>query len=184
MDTKFNELKNKYDTSNTGYIIMGSSGIGKSHFSNTYYRHNKKITISSDRLIKYISGKKFSIENWLKIYNSKIKTYSNILQIAKQHGFKILCSPAFYNLIPDAIVILPWKTHLQYLKKKNNINLNIIKISLVRLKQLSKDHNIKIFTSIQDAVNYCENKSKNTISNNEFILLVIMILLIIKLYKN
>lgn len=184
MYINFNKLKTKYVSDNNGYIIMGSPGIGKSYFSKTHYKNNKKITISSDILIKHTSGKVFSIEEWIKNYNNKITTYSNILKKTKQNGFKILSHPGFYNLIPDAIVILPWTTYKQYLQNRPDIQMSHVRLNIIKLRKLSTDHNIKIFSSIQDAVNYCENRSKNTISNIEYILLVIMIVLIVKLYKN
>jgi hypothetical protein len=78
------------------------------------------------------------------------------LYMGKAHGLRII--GANYKIfVPDAIVIIPTKLHKEYLKKRT---LDVTKVNKIKndLKKMAKKHNVPIFPSIQEAVDFLENK--------------------------
>lgn len=115
--TKFYEaLAKEYIVHKQGFFILGPSGVGKSH----YYRHQnqgEKHWIDADRVWRWSKAmpkgawweKGFQI-----IYDVESKC-DVITQESKKQGFWLIGSSNRW-LMPDAIVIPHWKTHVKQIK--------------------------------------------------------------------
>ena len=174
------QLKENYNTYNRGYIITGyfnkKTSFSKKESNNKYKYLMSSVILSLAFKNKIDLGK---INN--EIHN-KIKTIYNDVRKA---GFRILDNVTDYNYIPkyipDAFVIPVFNKHISILE--NDIDKSLIRTHRNTLKQIAnkkytlnydepetgqsiiqKKYRIVIYKSLQESVDYCENK----INTNSF----------------
>lgn len=163
----YNELKKEYITHNKGYFIYGPSGVGK-----TYFINNQKVKNWIDGDILWEATKAFPHGDWWNWSGEEIDTIERradvITEQAKKQGFWII-GASCVNIIPDAIVIPHFKTHLKYIKHRETHNydggiksddLNKIKRNRKYFSRFAKD-GVPIFKSVDEAVYYIENQKNN-----------------------
>lgn len=163
----YNKLKQEYITHDKGYFIYGPSGVGK-----TYFINNQKEKNWIDGDILWGATKAFPKEDWWNFSGDKIDEVERradvITEQAKRQGFWII-GASCVNIIPDAIVIPDFETHLEYIKYRENHNydggiksddLEKIKKNREYFSRFSKD-GVPIFKSVSEAAYYLENKKDN-----------------------
>ena len=160
----YNDLKKKYITHKKGYFIYGPSGVGK-----TYFINNQKEKHWIDGDILWSATKAFPNGDWWNLSGDEIDAIERradiITEQAKKLGFWIIGASSV-NMIPDAIVIPDFKTHLKYIQHRENNNydggiksddLEKIKRNREYYSRFQKD-GIPIFKSVDEAVYYIENQ--------------------------
>lgn len=160
----YNELKKTYITHNKGYFIYGPSGVGKTYFIN---KQKEKNWIDGDVL--WEAAKAFPNDDWWNRSGKEIDAIERradvITEQAKKLGFWIIGASSV-NVIPDAIVIPEFETHLKYIKYRENHNydggmkgnnLDKIKHNREYFSRFAKD-GVPIFKSVDEAVDYIENR--------------------------
>ncbi len=163
----YDELKKEYNTHNKGYFIYGPSGVGK-----TYFINNQKVKNWIDGDILWEATKAFPNGDWWNWPGEEIDTIERradvITEQAKKQGFWIM-GASCVNIIPDAIVIPEFKTHLKYIKHReaHNYDGGIKSDDLDKIKQTRKyfsrfaKYGVPIFKSVDEAVYYIENQKDN-----------------------
>ncbi len=168
----YEELKKEYITHSKGYFIYGPSGIGKTYFIN---QQKEKKWIDGDLL--WSITKAFPDGDWWNWSGEEIDQIERradvITEQAKQLGFWIIGASSV-NMIPDAIVIPDLKTHLDYIKHRESHNydggiksddLDKIKRNRKYFSRFEKD-GVPIFKSVDEAVDFLENKMDNEHHSN------------------
>ncbi len=163
----YNELKKEYTTHKKGYFIYGPSGVGK-----TYFINHQKIKNWIDGDILWSITKAFPDGDWWNWSGKEIDTIERradvITEQAKKLGFWIIGASAV-NLIPDAIVIPDFKTHLSYIKcrEENNYDGGMTSEDLDKIKKNRayysrfKKNGVPVFKSVEEAVSFLENQKDN-----------------------
>lgn len=163
----YNELKKEYITHKKGYFIYGPSGVGK-----TYFINNQKVKNWIDGDILWSAAKAFPDGEWWNLSGDEIDAIERradvITEQAKKLGFWIIGASSV-NMIPDAIVIPDFETHLKYIQYRENNNydggiksddLDKIKRNREYYSRFQKD-GVPIFKSVDEAVDYIENQMDN-----------------------
>lgn len=163
----YDELKQKYITHEKGLFIYGPSGIGKTH----YIKHQKENNwIDGDVLWEACNA--FPKGDWWNLNGEEIDTIERradvITEQAKKLGFWIIGASSV-NMIPDAIVIPDFDTHLKYIKyrEEHNYDGGIKSNDIEKIKRNReyfsrfKENDVPIFTSVDDAVLYLQNQQNN-----------------------
>ena len=160
----------KYRIHQKGCVIFGAPGIGKTtYIINQKLKDGKKDWIDTDDLL----GKKGTNAHFNSVNNNPSSDAFKLnylrcdysLELCKSLGFRII-GALFWKYIPDAIVILSDSKHKEYLKKRKDLNLEMVNNVNKILRNIAKKHKVPIFNTIEDAVNYCNKKLDNTFSNN------------------
>ncbi len=116
----FDDLAEKYVRHNKGLFILAPSGSGKTYFVD---RQTKKHWIDGDYLWPAANAD-LSSDEWsydvaqVDGINAKSDVITNE---AKKLGFWIIGSSNKF-IIPDAIVLPPWDTHVEYVRKRQGDN--------------------------------------------------------------
>lgn len=163
----FNELQEQYIIHKKGFFIYGPSGVGKSYF----VRHQKENHwIDGDYLWEVCHA--FPKGDWWNLNGEEIDQIERradvITEQAKKLGFWIIGASSV-NMVPDAIVIPDFETHLGYIKYREEHNYdggmksdNIEKIKSNRdYFSRFKEQGVPIFTSVDEAVTYLQNQLDN-----------------------
>lgn len=163
----YNELKKEYKTHKKGFFIYAPSGSGKTHYIN----HQKEMNwIDGDVL--WNKAHAFPNDDWWTRSGEEMDTIERradvITEQAKKQGFWIM-GASCVNIYPDAIVILPLKKHLDYIKYRETHNYDggITSESIDRIKHCRKHfkrfskYGVPVFKSIEEAVNYLSNLEKD-----------------------
>jgi hypothetical protein len=169
----YNDLKKEYVTHNKGYFIYGPSGVGKTYFVN---HQKEKNWIDGDLL--WSLTKAFPAGDWWNWSGEKIDTIERradvITEQAKKLGFWIIGASSV-NMVPDAIVIPDFDTHLSYIKyRENNCydggiksdDLNKIKRNREHFSRFHKSDNVPIFKSVDEAVLFLQNQTDNELHSH------------------
>ena len=155
-------IKNKYKKFKKGYLIYGPPCIGKTYWMNNQ-KGKKKSWVDGDDFLLNINAINKNIWNNPDINSDNFKLqymradYGQFM--GKCYGLRIITSN-YYQLLPDAIIILDCKVHRKYINKRNTTPKfvkNILRIKK-ELLNMAKKHKIPKFTSVEEAVNYLENK--------------------------
>lgn len=160
----FDEIKKKYKTHERGLFVYGPSGIGKTYF----VEHQKeKNWIDGDTL--WVACNAFPKGEWWNLSSEEISSIERradvITEEAKKMGFWIIGASSV-NTIPDAIVMPDFETHLSYIKYRESHNydggmksndLDLIRENREYFSRFEKE-GVPVFTSIEDAVKYLENR--------------------------
>ncbi len=163
----YNELKKEYISHDKGYFIYGPSGVGK-----TYFINHQKVKNWIDGDVLWEAAKAFPNGDWWNWSGEEIDTIERradvITEQAKKQGFWII-GASCVNIIPDAIVIPDFETHLKYIKHRETYNydggiksddLDKIKRNREYFSRFAKD-GVPIFKSVDEAVYYIENQKDN-----------------------
>lgn len=163
----YEDLKEKYVTHTKGYFIYGPSGVGKSHFINN---QKEKNWIDGDILWEATGAfPKGDWWNWPIDDIDCIERRADIItEQAKKLGFWIIGASSV-NMIPDAIVIPDFETHLEYIKHRENNNYDggLTSEDLDKIKNTRKYYSrfkkngVPIFKSVDEAVSYIVNQKDN-----------------------
>lgn len=163
----YNELKQKYITHEKGLFIYGPSGVGK-----TYYINHQKVNNWIDGDVLWVACNAFPKGDWWNLSGENVDTIERradvITEQAKKLGFWIIGASSV-NMIPDAIVIPDFETHLKYIKYREEHNYdggiksdNLEKIKINReYYSRFKENGVPIFTSVDEAVLYLQNQQDN-----------------------
>lgn len=156
----YNELKKEYKTHKKGFFIYAPSGSGK-----TFFIKNQKEKDWIDGDVLWNKTHAFPCDDWWNRPGIEIDTIERradvITEQAKKLGFWIL-GASCVDIYPDAIVILPLKKHLEYIKYRETHNydggltsesIEKIKNNRKHFKRFSK-FGVPVFKSIEEAVNY------------------------------
>ena len=166
-----NYLKNtfsKFKTHEKGCVIFGAPGIGKTtYIINQKPKDGKKDWIDTDDLF----GKKGTNAHFNAVNKDPSSSAFKLnylrcdysLELCKSLGFRII-GALFWEYVPDAIVILSDAKHKEYLKKRKDLNLQMVNNVNQILRNIAKEHKVPIFNTIEEAVNYCNKKLDNTTS--------------------
>lgn len=164
----YNNLKQEYKTHKKGYFIYGPSGVGK-----TYFINNQKEKNWIDGDVLWDSCHAFPQGDWWNLSGAEIEFVERradiITEQAKRLGFWIIGASSV-NMIPDAIVIPNFETHLNYIKYRENHNYDggIKSDDLDKIKRNRdyyarfKEQGVPIFKSVDDAVDYIEKQLEKT----------------------
>jgi len=156
--TVFKTIDKIYNRHKKGIVILGPPGIGKS----TWIRNQPKVKgkkdwIDSDYLSFRMQLKHNLNRNNKDDFKLGMLRADYMLEQSKLMGYRII-GALFWEYDADAIVIPPLKQHLEYGKKRKDLNKNIIK----DMRKIYSDHakklKIPIFDSIDKAVEYTINK--------------------------
>ncbi len=163
----YNDLKKEYITHQKGFFIYGPSGVGKTYFVN---HQKEKNWIDGDLL--WYAAKALPDGDWWNLSGEEMDTIERradiITEQAKKLGFWIIGSSSV-NMIPDAIVIPDFETHLKYIKhrEKNHYDGGIKSDDLERIKKTRKrfsrftKYGVPVFTSVDEAACYLQNQLDN-----------------------
>lgn len=160
----YNDLKKEYITHKKGYFIYGPSGVGK-----TFFINNQKEKNWIDGDILWSATKAFPNSDWWNLSGNEIDAIERradiITEQAKKLGFWIIGASSV-NMIPDAIVIPDFETHLKYIqyRENNNYDGGIKSNDLEKIKRNREYYSrfkkvgVPIFKSVDEAVYYIENQ--------------------------
>ena len=164
----YNEIKKEYNTFKKGYFIYGPSGVGKS-----YYINNQKENNWIDQDYLCTKNNCFPSGAWWEGDDDTLDMIEKRMDIItdeyKRLGFRIIGASS-YDLVPDAIVIPPLDTHLEYIKlrEENNYDTGLKLKDMDKIKETrkyftryNKEDGIPIFESVDDAVSYLESLKDN-----------------------
>ncbi len=166
--TVWNELKQRYITHKKGLFIYGPSGIGK-----TYYVKHQKENNWIDGDVLWESCNAFPKGDWWNWSEEEIDSIERkadvITEQAKKLGFWVIGASSV-NMIPDAIVIPDFDTHLKYIKhrEEHNYDGGMKSDDIEKIKRNReyfsrfKEKGVPIFPSVDDAVLYLQNKLDKT----------------------
>ena len=151
----YSEYNKKYKKHKKGYVILGPPGIGKTTFIKKQ-TGKKKDWIDQDDLFCDLGVKWCKNKNNQKDFKLNYLRADYMSEQSKNLGYRII-GALYWNYIPDAIVIITPSLHKKYLK---NRKLDVKKVNIIKndLKEMAKEHNIPLFSSIQKAVDFLENK--------------------------
>lgn len=162
----YENLKKEYITHKKGFFIYGPSGVGKTYFIN---KQKEKNWIDGDVL--WEAGKAFPKGEWWNLSGDEIDSIERradiITEQAKKLGFWIIGASSV-NMIPDAIVIPDFETHLEYIKYRETHNYDggmksddIEKIKNNREYYSRFEKNgVPVFKSVDEAAFYLESLLK------------------------
>lgn len=164
-DAVYKKFMQEFIVHKRGFFIVAPSGSGKTHFVNS---QKVKHWIDGDRIWEATGAHpkhawwKEPLETILEIDQKS----DVITSECKKLGLWIM-GASNYWLLPDAIVIPPWSVQKKYIVNREMTNydggatsndfaqvLNHRKV----LKKMAKINKIKIFPSIEDAVEYLKTK--------------------------
>lgn len=163
----YNKLKQKYITHEKGLFIYGPSGVGK-----TYYIKHQQENNWIDGDVLWEACNAFPKDDWWNLSGEEIDTIERradvITEQAKKLGFWIIGASSV-NMIPDAIVIPDFETHFKYIKyrEEHNYDGGIKSDDIEKIKRNReyfsrfKEKGVPIFTSVDEAVLYLQNKQDN-----------------------
>ncbi len=164
----YNILKQKYITHKKGLFIYGPSGVGK-----TYYIKHQKENNWIDGDVLWEACNAFPKGDWWNLSGREIDMFERradvVTEQAKKLGFWIIGASSV-NMIPDAIVIPDFDTHLKYIKYREEHNydggiksddIEKIKRSRERFSRF-KEFGVPIFTSVDEAASYLQNQLDNS----------------------
>jgi DNA polymerase III delta prime subunit len=146
----------KYKRHEKGLVILGPPGIGKT----TFIRKDEKQIWKSRQKLDWIDQDDLLHElgvDWHFNSNNQHDFRLNymradyITEQSKQLGYWLIGS-LFWEYKADAIVIPPWSIHKEYVKKRGDLNPNIVKQIRKLLFKQAKQMNVPLFLSIEDAV--------------------------------
>lgn len=164
----YDELKQKYNTHKKGLFIYGPSGIGK-----TYYVKNQKEMNWIDGDVLWEACNAFPKGDWWNLPGEEIDRIERradvITEQAKELGFWIIGASSV-NMVPDAIVIPDFETHLKYIKyrEEHNYDGGIKSDDIEKIKRNREyfsrfqKYGVPIFTSVDEAVLYLQDKANNS----------------------
>ena len=156
----YNEFKKTYITHKKGFFIYAPSGTGKTHYIN---KQKEKHWVDGD--IIWSACKALPNGQWWTWSSKEIDSIERRVDIiteqAKKQGFWIM-GASCVNILPDAIVIPDWETHLKYIKhrEKNNYDGGLKSDDLDKIKGFRnyvlrfKKLGVPVFKSVEDAVSY------------------------------
>jgi hypothetical protein len=163
----YTQLAEDYIAHKQGFFILGPSGVGKSH----YYRNqpaDEKHWIDADRVWRWSNAMPKGAwweKGYKVIYDVEAKC-DVITQEAKKQGFWLIGSSNRW-LVPDAIVIPHWNTHVKLIKKRE-LNFDggarSTPEDLAQLKNHRKEilrwskAGVPKFNSVEGAVKYLEDQ--------------------------
>tara|TARA_Y100000748_G_scaffold256376_1_gene222759 strand:+ start:5019 stop:5648 length:630 start_codon:yes stop_codon:yes gene_type:complete len=146
----------KYKRHTNGLVILGPPGIGKT----TFVRKNEREIIKSGNKLNWIDQDDLFGELGVKWhYNShnpndfrlNYMRADYITEQSKQLGYWLIGS-LFWEYKADAIVIPPWNIHGDYVKKRTDLNPDMVKQVRKLLFKQAKQMKIPLFISIEEAV--------------------------------
>ena len=146
----------KYKRHNKGLVILGPPGLGKT----TFVRKNEDIIWKNGGKLDWIDQDDLLHElgvDWHFNSSNKDDFRLNYLRAdyiteqSKQLGFWLIGS-LFWEYKADAIVIPPWNIHSEYIKKRSDLDPNVVKDIRKLLFKHAKLMKIPIFSSIEEAV--------------------------------
>ena len=132
-------------------IILAPPGSGKSFF--VEHQPSSSFWIDQDVFLSQIGwdlGKGCYDQD-------KLLEADQILTKEKKQGRHIIGS-IFWDYIPDAVVLLPLEIHQQYVSLRPDLSWNQVVNVREFLEAHITQHNIPRFSSIQEAVDFCEKK--------------------------
>tara|TARA_B100001142_G_scaffold276184_1_gene284963 strand:+ start:186 stop:716 length:531 start_codon:yes stop_codon:yes gene_type:complete len=149
----------KYKKHKKGYIILGPPASGK-----TTFVKNQKIQnwTDTDDLFYDLNLNWHLNETNENDFKLNYLRADYLLEQSKLLGLRLIGS-LYYNYIPDAIVILDEDLHSKYIDQRNKLyKTNILDKKFVfnvktDLIEKSKQFNIPIFKSINDAIKHLEH---------------------------
>lgn len=159
----YEELQKEYKTHKKGYFIYGPSGVGK-----TYFVKHQTVKNWIDGDVLWAVTKAFPNNDWWNLTGEEIDEIERradvITEQAKKLGFWIMGASSV-NMVPDAIVMPDFETHLKYIQYRENHNYDggmksgdIEKIKRNREYFLRfHNHGVPVFKSVLEAVDYLEN---------------------------
>ena len=160
------QLAKKYIKHSSGFFILAPSASGK-----TYFINNQKDNdwIDGDYLWPATNADLSSDEwniNLEDVYENNRRS-DVITYQAKKLGFWVIGS-SNESLKPDAIVILPWETQVEYIKKKESMTYDggatMADVESIRkhrqIVSLWEDKGVPCFESIGEAVDFLTKSSK------------------------
>jgi hypothetical protein len=162
----FKTLAKDYVVHEKGFFILGPSGVGKSH----YYRNQKegeRHWIDADRLWRWSKAmpKGAWWEKGLEVSQDVESKCDIITAEAKKMGFWLIGSANNW-LVPDAIVIPHWRTHVKFIKKRElnfdggarSTPKDLAQVKSHRkLISLWEKKGVPKFNSVEEAIMYLEN---------------------------
>lgn len=163
----FDKLKQKYKTHKKGLFIYAPSGSGK-----TFYIQHQKVNDWIDGDVLWEGCNAVPKGDWWNLSFEEIDIIERradvITEQAKNLGFWIIGGSSL-NIIPDAVVMPDFDTHLKYIKYREEHNYdggmksdNIEKIKRNREHFLRfKKDGVPIFSSIEEATLYFQNQENN-----------------------
>ena len=152
----YKKYDKKYKRHEKGLVILGPPGIGKT----TFIRKDEKQIWKSRQKLDWIDQDDLLHElgvDWHFNSNNQDDFRLNymradyITEQSKLLGYWLIGS-LFWEYKADAIVIPPWSIHKEYVKKRGDLNFNIVKQIRKLLFKQAKQMNIPLFLSIEDAV--------------------------------
>jgi len=162
----YSKLKNAFKTHKSGKFILAPSGAGKSH----YIKHQTDSSwVDADEI--WIPTGCFELaDEWWNNGEERIRevfTKCDLMTIvARRIGFRLMGAMSNYNLVPDAIVLPPWKQHTRFIEARSingdahglkSEELQMVKEHRKELHLYAKESGTMIFDSIEDAVEHCES---------------------------
>jgi hypothetical protein len=150
----YNNINKYHKTHKKGYSILGPPGIGKTTYINGL-KEKKKNWVDSDNLCRELNVKWRQNEKNPNEFRLNYLRADYILEQSRLLGYRII-GALFWEHKADAIVILPFKKHLEYASKRKDLNIQNIKNMRKIFKDHAKKFKIPIFKSIEEAVEYLE----------------------------
>ena len=152
-DDVFEDFNTAYKRHDKGYIILAPPGTGKSHFVNSQ-KGTKKDWIDVDILF----GEKSLNINWNNCKNRDDLRLAYLradymLEHCKVYGYRII-GALFWEYKADAMVIIPLKQHIKYMKNRSDLDLKKLKNLRNIFISHAKEKKIPIFKSINEAIRY------------------------------
>lgn len=153
-----------------GFFILAPSGTGKTHFIS---RQKEKHWIDGDTLW-VATGAHPATDWWTKGLDviDEVDARSDTVTVqAKRLGLWIMGASNNW-LAPDAIVLLPWKKNVAYIKHREENNydgglttkqLAQLKAHRADMKKLARNKKVPIFASVEEAVQFIEKKYQEEI---------------------
>lgn len=163
----YEKLKKDYITHDRGFFIYGPSGVGKTYFINKQIEKN---WIDGDVL--WEACHVFPKGDWWNLTGDEIDCIERradvITEQAKKLGFWIIGASSV-NMVPDAVVIPDFETHLGYIKYRENNNYDggIKSDDLEKIKRNREYYSrfekngVPIFKSVDEAVSYLLSQKDN-----------------------
>ena len=152
-------IYNKYKKHNKGYVILGPPASGKTTFIRNQQIQNWTDT---DDLFYDLNLSWHLNETNENDFKLNYLRADYLLEQSKLLGIRLIGS-LYYNYIPDAIVILDEDLHSKYIDQRNKLDkTNTLDKKFVfnvktDLIEKSKQFNIPIFKSINDAIKHLEH---------------------------
>jgi hypothetical protein len=152
-----------YGTHPKGFFILAPSGSGKTHFIKNQIKND---WIDGDDL--WLAAKAEPENEWWNESLDKINEVEQrcdvITSQAKKLGFWIMGASNWW-LLPDAIVLPPWRVHKNYIIKRENNNYDggaksdtFLQVMNHRkyMQGIARKNKIPVFRTVEDAVTYLE----------------------------